>query len=151
MSFPVIERPFLPSNTVIPEDPNLFISYLNNIYEQIAFAANQKDWIYYPISITNTAANITNIPNFGSYIVCVSGADIVYPATNSGLPCIVAALSKASVSSAGVVAVITSQAGNIAPWVAATLTISSTATNFQIAHSLAATTGNFNIRVIGTQ
>lgn len=144
MSFPSIQRPSLPPNTIIPQDRDLFIEYLNRLYEDIAFTVNAKDYTYFTTSITNTAANIPNLPNYGSFIICVSGQD-------SGLPTITASLCKASSTAAGVVNVIGSQAGTAGVWAAATLTISATATNFQIRHSVAGTTGNFNIRFIGTQ
>ena len=144
MTFPVIEQPSLPPNTIVPENNALFIPYLNRLYEDIAFTVNNKDDDYFQIAITDVASNIPNLPNFGSFIICVSGSV-------TGLPTITASLTKASASSAGVIVVLGSQAGTTAPWVAATLTITSTATNFQINHSVAATTGNFNIRIIGTQ
>lgn len=96
------------------------------------------------MAISNTAASIQNLPNFGSYIICVSGS-------TTGMPCTTAALCKASNAASGSISVLTSQAGTAAPWIGATLTITSTSTNFQIAHSVAATTGTFNIRFIGTQ
>jgi hypothetical protein len=144
MSFPITNLPSLPPNTIVPQDDNLFISYLNRLYEDIAFTVNNKDTIYFPIPVTNAVTNITNLPTFGSYIVCVSGE-------SSGLPCTTVALCKASSAASGTVAVLTSQAGTAAPWIGATVTISSAATNYQINHSVAATTGNFNIRIIGTQ
>lgn len=144
MSFPQVTTPFLPPNTIVPENEDLFISYFNRLYEDIAFAVNNKDDKFFPIAITNTPANIPNVPNFGSYIICVSGVA-------NGLPTLTASLCKASSAIAGVVTPIGNQAGNIAPWAAATLTITSTATNFQIQHSVAGQTGNFNIRIIGTQ
>lgn len=147
MTFPTIVLPYLPPNTVIPQDPNLFISYLNRLYEDIAFAVNYKDFIYFPMAITDTATSITNLPTFGSFIICVSGS-------SSGLPCLTASLCKASSSAIGVIDNIGFQAGTASPFAAATLTITSTSTNFQIAHSVVTspvTTGNFNIRIIGTQ
>lgn len=144
MTVPQVVLPFLPPNTVIPEDPKLFISYLNRLYEDIAFSVNYKDFIYFPMAITDTATSITNMFTYGSFLICVSGVD-------SGLPCLTASLCKSSSTAAGSISVIGSQAGTTAPFAAATLTITSTTTNFQIAHSVASTTGNFNIRFIGTQ
>ncbi len=144
MSFPIIEQPSLPPNTIVPENDALFIPYLNRLYEDIAFTVNNKDDNFFQIAITDVASDIPNLPNFGSFIICVSGSA-------TGLPTLTASLTKASASNAGTIAVLGSQAGTTAPWVAATLTITSTATNFQINHSVAATTGNFNIRIIGTQ
>lgn len=144
MSFPIIQRPSLPPNTIVPEDKEFFISYFNRIYEDIAFAMNAKDYTFFPATISGTAANIPNIPNYGSYIICISGVD-------SGLPTLTASLCKSSSAAVGVINVIGSQAGTAGVWLAATLTITSTATNFQIRHSVAGTSGNFNIRIIGTQ
>lgn len=136
--------PALPPSTIVPQDWDLFIPYFNRTYEDISYIVNLKDNNYYPMPITSTATNILGLPNFGSFIICISGI-------NAGLPCITASLVKASPTIAGTVNVIGSQAGNIAPWVAATLTITSTATNFQVAHSVAGQTGSFNLRIIGTQ
>lgn len=137
-------QPTLPPNTIVPVNEDFFVPYLTNLYQDIAYAVNSKDPNFYPMAITNTATNILNVPNFGAFIICVSGS-------TTGLPTLTASLTKASASGAGVIAVLGSQVGTIAPWVAATLTITSTGTNFQINHSVAATTGNFNIRIIGTQ
>lgn len=143
MTFPVILLPSLPPNTIVPEDESLFISYLNRLYEEIAFTVNNKDNNYFQIPITSAAANISNLPNFGAFIVCVSGTD-------STLPTLTASLCKSSATGAGSIAVLGSQVGTGA-WAGNALTITSTATNFQIAHNRAAVTGNFNIRIMGTQ
>ena len=133
----------LPPNTIVPEDWDLFIPYLNTLYEDIAATVNEKDYIFYPIAITSTAKNILNLPNFGAFIVCVSGQ-------SSGLPTITASLCKSAAGSAGSVASLGSQAGT-GSWAGKVLTITSTASNFQIKHNNTGVTGNFNIRVIGTQ
>lgn len=134
----------LPPNTIVPESDDLFIPYFNRLYEDIAYTVNAKDNVAYQIAVTSTDTNILNVPNFGAFTVCVSG-------TSQGLPTIIAALCKASSNVAGNVTVISSQAGNLSPWIGATLTITSTATNFQIRHSVAGQSGNFNIKVIGSQ
>jgi hypothetical protein len=135
----------LPSNTIIPplEEEAVFIQYLNRLYEDIAFAVNNKDNIFYTIPITSGVVNIPNMTNFGAFIVCVSGV-------STGMPAYTWALTKASNNAMGTVAILTSQVGTIAPWVGATLTITSTAKNYQIRHSVANTIGNFNIRFIST-
>lgn len=143
MSFPVIQLPLLPPNTVVPENEALFIAYLNRLYEDIAFTVNNKDYIFFQIPITSSATNIPNLPNFGAYLVCVSG-------TLSTLPTLTASLCKADATAAGSVAALGSQVGTGA-WAGNALTITSTATNFQIAHNRAGVTGNFNIRIVGTQ
>ncbi len=143
MTFPVINLPSLPPNTIVPEDDNLFISYLNRLYEEIAFCANNKDNIYFEIPITDAPTDIPNLPNFGAFIVCVSGVD-------SDLPTITASLCKSDSSAAGAIVVLGFQAGTGA-WAGNVLTITSTATNFQIQHNRAGVIGNFNIRIVGTQ
>jgi hypothetical protein len=135
--------PILPPNTIVPTNEDLFIPYLNRLYEEIAFAVNSKDPKYYPMAITTTPTNILNVPNFGAFIICVSGAD-------SSLPTLTASLCKSTAGNGGNIAVIGSQVGS-GTWAGKALTINATATNFQISHNLAGTTGNFNIRLIGTQ
>lgn len=142
---PVAENfPLLAPNTIVPEDQNLFNPYLNRLYEDIAYSVNTKDNIYFPMAITDTATNIINLSQFGAFIICISGQ-------TSTLPTLTASLTKADATIAGTIAVLGSQAGSAAPWAAATLTITSTATNFQVAHSVAGQSGSFNIRIIGSQ
>lgn len=136
--------PYLPTNTIVPENDNLFVPYFNRTYEDIALIVNNKDNIFYPMAITDTAQDILNLPTFGSFIICVSGVI-------EGLPTITASLTKASTTSSGSIAVLGSQTGNISPWGGSTLTITSTATHFQIQHSVTGRSGNFNIKFIGTQ
>lgn len=143
MTYPVYEFPFLPTTTVIPSDKDLFIPYQNRVYEELAAAINERDNSYFPWPITSTAANIPNVPNFGAFIICISGE-------TSTLPTLTASLCKADATAAGSIAVLGSQVGTGA-WAGNALTITSTATNFQVAHDRAGVSGNFNIRVIGTQ
>lgn len=153
MTFPRVRFPPVPPNTVVPEDKDLFIPYFNRTYEDLASSLNNKDNIFFPIAITDTAENIPNIPNFGSFIICVSGKDPVKDGTGAivgWLPTITASLCKSSAAASGSVAVLGSQAG-VGTWSPFVLTITSTATNFQIAHNNTGVTGNFNIRFIGTQ
>lgn len=142
MSQPPIQ-PLLPPNTIVPINEDLFVPYLNRLYEDIASAVNSKDPKYYPMAISSSAQNILNVPSFGAYLICVSGV-------TDSLPTITASLCKASQTGAGSVTVIGAQVGTGA-WAGNALTITSTATNFQIAHNRAGVTGNFNIRLIGTQ
>jgi hypothetical protein len=135
--------PSLPTTTIVPSDDSLFIPYLNRLYEDIASAVNFKDNNFYPMAIGSTAVNVVNVPVFGSFIICVSGV-------NSTLPTITASLCKADSTASGSIAVLGSQVGTGA-WAGNALTITSTATNFQIKHNRTGITGNFNLRVIGTQ
>ena len=143
MTFPIIILPSLPPNTIVPTNEDLFVPYLNRLYEDIAFTVNNKDYIFFPIPITDTAANIPNVPNFGAFIICVSGVV-------STLPTLTASLCKSDATASGQVVVLGSQVGTGA-WAGNALTITSTATNFQIKHNRAGVIGNFNLRLIGTQ
>lgn len=133
----------VPPSTIVPSNKDLFIPYLTRVYEDLATAINNKDNIYYQIAVTDTAANIPNVPNFGAFIICVSGTD-------SSLPTKTASLCKASATASGSITGIGAQVGTGA-WAGNTIIITSTATNFQIRHDRAGVTGNFNIRIIGTQ
>lgn len=137
----------LPGNTIVPsmQFDMIFIQYLNRLYEDIAFAVNNKDNVFFPIRITDTPTDIPLLPNFGAFIVAISGA-------LSGQPAYVTGLTKADALLAGDVPVlpISSQVGTLAPWVGATLTITSTLTNFQINHNVPNVVGNFNLRFITT-
>lgn len=143
MTFPIVQQPSLPTTTIVPESDNLFIPYLNQLYQDISNTVNNKDAKFFTTAISSTAANIPNLPNFGAFIICVSGSD-------TSLPTLTASLCKASSSGAGSIAPLGSQVGTGA-WAGNALTITSTATNFQIAHNRAGVSGNFNIRIIGTQ
>lgn len=151
MSYPIITQPSLPPNTIIPENDSLFIPYLNRLYEDIALTVNNKDNIAFLAPITSTASDIPNLPNFGAYIICVSGGPSQNPmASGTTLPTITASLCKSDATAAGSIAVLGSQVGTGA-WAGNALTITSTATNFQIAHNRVGVTGNFNIKITGTQ
>lgn len=143
MTFPISNRPFLPPNTIVPANEDLFIPYLNRLYEDIAFAVNNKDPIYFPMAVTSVAQDIFNLPNFGAFIICVSGVD-------STLPTKTASLCKSSATVAGSITAIGAQVGTGA-WAGNSIIITATATNFQISHDRVGVTGNFNIRIIGTQ
>lgn len=136
-------QPYLPPNTIVPENEDLFLPFLNRMYEDVAFAVNSKDFNNYTMAITSTASDILLIPNFGAFIICVSGTD-------STLPTLTASLCKADSTASGSVTPIGSQVGTGA-WAGNALTITSTSTNFQIAHDRTGVSGNFSIRVIGTQ
>jgi hypothetical protein len=135
--------PTLPPNTIIPQNWDLFIPYLYRLYEDIAFNVNNRDYRFFNMTITSTAQNILLLPQFGAYIICVSGM-------TSTLPTITASLCKSDSTASGSIAVLGHQAGTGA-WNANILTITSTSTNFQIAHNNTGVNGAFNIRIIGTQ
>lgn len=153
MTYPTVDQPNLNPSTIIPEQDDLFIPYLTDLYQQMAEAINNKDNLYFDFAVTSTAASIPNVPNFGAYLIVVSGVDAERDSSGNvlgWLPTLTASLCKSSASASGSVTVIGSQAGT-GSWAGINLTITSTATNFQIAHNNTGVTGNFNIKFIGTQ
>lgn len=146
-NFPIVQLPLLPPSTIVPDpvdDTETFIEYFNRLYEDIAFAVNSKDYSFFEIAISSTYVNIPNLPNFGAYVLCVSGVDSTQPTG-------VWALCKSTDTSAGVgTTALNSQAGS-GTWAGNVLTINATAQNFQIKHDNAGVTANFNIRIVGTQ
>jgi len=93
------------------------------------------------LQIDNTARDIPFLPTNGAFLILVQGVD-------NEMPTLISACTKVDVGVAGAIANLGSQNGTGATWNTAALTISSTATNFQIAHSLAQT-GDFLITVVG--
>lgn len=146
MTLPQVPFASLSPLTIVPhpvDDTDNFIQYLNRLYEEIAFVANARAVPYYTISISDVASDIPNLPSFGAFIVAVSGI-------NSDQPVKTWSLVKSDESVAGVINILGTQAGT-GDWAAINLTITLTATNFQIAHNLAGVTDRFNISVTGTQ
>lgn len=145
MSFPIFQLPYLPPNIIVPsKDLDFtFVQFLMRLYEEIAFNVNSRDYVWFTIPISDVASDIPNIPNFGAFIVCVSGVDSTQPVKTWSLV-------KSTTTNAGVINILGTQAGT-GTWAGINLTITSTATNFQIAHNNAGVTGNFKIRILGTQ
>lgn len=144
MSVPITFRPNLTSTTTIPEDPALLVPYLTRQFEDISTSVNSRDFNFFPMAVSNIPASIINLPTFGSYVICISGA-------TSGLPCLIAAVCKSSSTAAATIATLVSQAGTVGAFLGATLTLTSTSSNIQVNSSVSGTPGNFNIRFIGTQ
>lgn len=145
MTFPFYQLPYLPPNIIVPskELEITFVQFLMRLYEEIAFNVNARDYVWFTIPISDVASNIPNIPNFGAFIVCISGVE-------SGQPVKTWSLVKSDTNVAGVINILGTQAGT-GIWAGINLTITSTATNFQIAHNNVGVTGNFKIRILGTQ
>ena len=118
-----------------------FMRWFYGFYADLQNTINTRKAPYYEITITNTPTNLPLIPNFGAYIVLVSGIQSTLPAASW-------AVAKSTSGAVGVVNSLASQAGSGATWAAQTLTLS---TSLQISHSLANTEGRFNVRWIGTQ
>lgn len=161
MTSPNVQRAYLLNTTIVPElkDAFTFNQFLTRVYEDIAYAVNQRDYVYFPIDVPPAPAAgppvilpkaIQNMPLFGSFIVCISGI-------KPGLPCATYAVNKADIYQAGVYTLLSSQAGNVAPWIGFNVTLQDNPTpptsgEIDITISNTSTmTGNFNIRVIQTQ
>ena len=113
------------------------ISNYNNVIDSLV----RKKIFSFEMPIDNTARNIQFLPQTGSFIILVQG-------TEDGMPTLTSVCSKVTVGGAGAIANLGSQAGSAGTWNAITLAITSTATNFQIAHTLAQS-GDFLITIIG--
>lgn len=147
MSFPPVPLPFLPPNTIVPmpaDQQDLFVQYFNRLYEDIAFAVNSKEFDYFEMSISDVFVNIPNMNNFGSYIVAVSGVE-------SGMPCATFTLTKPERDQVGLATRPQSSSPIFGPWATFEILVTSTATNFQIAHNRPGVIANFNINIMGTQ
>lgn len=142
-NFTSINISSLSPTTIVPENEDLFISYFNRTYEDIAQVVNNKDDRFFTLAVTDTAQDIPLIPTFGAFIICVSG-------TTSTLPSITASLCKSDGTAAGSITTLGSQIGT-GSWAGNTIIISSSSSNFQIRHDRTGFTGNFNIKFIGTQ
>lgn len=140
------ELPYIPPKTIFPSpsDEDLFVPFMNRFYELFANVINQKDWRYFTMPIGSTASNIPNMATFGAFLLCVSGE-------SDGMPTGVWALSKSTSTIAGEgLTPLSFQEGSVGDWAGILLTVTSTASNYQIAHNAAGIIGNFNFRFIGT-
>lgn len=156
MTVPDVKLPYLARDTIVPDPEDLptFLQYLTRLYEDISICINSRDFIFFPIAISDVPTRIPNIPRNGAFLVCVSYTDpIVINGIEEYPPASVWALAKASPSAAGAINVLSFQAGVGATWGGIVLTITCPApfNDYLIAHNLAATTASFNIRIIGTQ
>lgn len=137
-------KPWLNQDTIVPEDPKELTIWLTKFYEDVKDAiANQQD-LFYIVSVTSTATDLPFVPSYGSFIILVSGVENTFP-------CASALANKSTKDAGGAAAIIGSDTGT-GDWAGVDIAISSTATNFQIAHNGAATlSGTFIVRVIGTR
>ncbi len=146
MTLPDVPFANLPPLTIVPhpvDDTENFMQWMNRFYEEIGFVANARVYPYYTINISDVATDIPNLPQFGAFLVMVSGIASTQPVKTWSLV-------KSTETAAGIVNFLGTQAGS-GIWAGINLTITSTATNFQISHNLAGVTATFNISVMGTQ
>lgn len=134
----------LPGNTIVPslQEEVIFIQYFNRLYEDIAFAVNNKDNIAFDLTISNNPVDIPNLPPFGSVFLIVSGIQ-------NSQPCGIWALARSKTSIAGNRSEIVTQDGTDA-WATfgILITVEAVTKNFQIQHDRPNFTANFKIRIL---
>jgi len=149
----------LPQSIIWPENPDDVPWFMMRLYEQLVFAINNKDSVYFKMAIGTSAVPIQNIAETGSYIVCISGSDVYKDATGLNYwKTEVFAVTKTQPNVNGTSASLSSQAGSGVTLAASAYTLSygtistnSTNTYLKINHNIAGVTGSFNVRVIGTK
>ena len=155
MSFPDVPFQDLPPNTIVPsptEQEDIFIQYLNRVYEDIAYIVNQKDFNFFQITITDTEIDIPFMNRSGAYIIAISGEfPIEEDLGTNYLPSGTWAVAKSSEEAAAAISNLQLQSGVGPTWLGQSLQLTSSATNLQINHTLANAEASFNIRIIGTQ
>lgn len=139
----------LPGNTIVPDldPPEVFIQYLTRLYEDIAFAVNNKDNISFTFTISDKAVDIPIIPDFGAILLVVSG-------TENTQPCGVWTLARSNNKLAGTVVPVATEAGT-GDWNGKAISITTNFDpilnpnrNFQIQHNKTNFTANFNLRIV---
>ena len=133
-----------PKTTIIPDGKEELKIWMNEFYQDVANSIETPEDLLFETSITSTATDMPNVPSYGSFMVVISGVE-------SSLPTYSAVLNKSDKAVAGSIAALGSQAGT-GTWAGVNLSITSTAGNYQVAHSGAASLeGKFIINVSGTR
>ena len=151
------QRPDLPQTIIWPTNPDDIPWFMMRLYEQMTQAINNKDFGPFQMAIGTSATPIQNIPDSGSFILCISGEPIVTGTTFNYWRTKSWAITKTSPTANGVATLIGEQAGTgtlIASDYTisyATLSSNSTSTFVHIRHNVPNVTGSFNIRIIGTK
>jgi len=141
----------LPGNTIVPDldPPDVFIQYFTRLYEDIAFAVNNKDNVAFTFTISNKRVDIPNLPPFGAVFLVISGVD-------NTQPCGIWALSRSDNRLPGTQSEIANENGTDA-WAGKSILISTdnpapgtvnVLRNFQIRHDRTDVTANFNLRIV---
>ena len=107
---------------------NLMIDSLNN-----------KKATFIEIMVSDAAERIPNMPEYGSFLICVQGAESTMPSS------IYACCSNGT---AGTVASLVAQAGSD-DWNANTVTIASSGADFTIVHDRAGVDDKFYLTILG--
>lgn len=132
---PLTRQMPLPEQNITSKNPNDLVALFKLQKKtwtdrdiEIADVVNKKIDKAEPITITSTPTNIRVIPQRGAFIVTVYGV-------KDQRPTLIAALVKSDEGVAGTITGVASQTTAIGAWSGVSLVITSTATNFQIAHS----------------
>lgn len=119
------------------EDPYENLRVMNLINDKV----NQKSITSYEMLIDDTARPFPELSAIGAFIITISGIE-------TSLPVGVYAVTKSDNGVAGSIATLSSQVGT-GSWVGNALTVSSTATAFEVKHNRAGISDNFNVTITG--
>ena len=151
------QRPDLPQTIIWPTNSEDLPWFMMRLYEQMSQAINNKDFGPFKMAIGTSATPIQNMPDSGTFILCVSGDPTGSGATLSEWRTQSWVITKSSTTANGVATSIGTQAGtntlagSTYTISYATLSGNSTSTFVHINHNIANVTGSFNIRIIGTK
>lgn len=161
------QRAVLPQSLIYPTNEKDLPYYFMNLYQLMSTAINSRDFIYFQMAIGPVATVIPYMNNFGSYVVCVSGAEVYLDSTGQNYwPCHTYAINKSAPLIAGNTASLGVQTGSGTTLGGIDYTISYIqAPGESVANLYAAISQNaitpapankpitstFNVRIIGTQ
>lgn len=159
------QRANLPQSLIYPKNEEDLPWYIMNLYQLMAASINSKDFIYFQMAIGPAATIIPYMNNFGSYVVCVSGAGPYLDSTGTNYwPCHTYAINKSNPLIAGTTNSLGVQTGSGTTLGGIDYTISyiqapgeSVANLYPAISQNANDTGGkpitstFNVRIIGTQ
>jgi len=69
------QYPNLPTSIIWPENPKDIPWFMTRLYEEMAFAINQKDNGIFQMAISENPTQIPNLDTTGSYLINVSGSE----------------------------------------------------------------------------
>ena|SRR3990167_7795814 len=154
------QYPNLPVSIVWPENPDEVPWFMQQLYDQLAFAINSKDNGIFQMAIGDDFTLIPNMNSFGSYLINISGSG-PYVDSNGILNYWGAAIfqvTKSTPTAAGTDTMTQVQVGT-----GPTLTGASYDLDYQeipvgsnqfytvIRHNIPGITGSFNVNIQGTQ
>lgn len=162
------QRAVLPQSLIYPRNKEDLPYYFMNLYQNMSSSINSRDFIYFQMAIGGSLTVLPYMNNFGSYIVCISGAEPYVDSTGTNYwPCQTFSVTKGSPLVAGVTVSIGNQVGQGplgGTLVGVTYTDNYTTSPnesvnnlyFALSHNAVTPAGKpitstFNVRIIGTQ